>query len=229
MSFWTNALVTGQSMWLRSAALFLPPASGPNHGVVDAPGSPAFRLAVVGDSPAAGIGVATHAQGIGGCLARELATTLERRVEWCVHGLATASVQRIRLRLIPRIPVDQDLVVLVAGISDALADTAMDDWSIDIAAAIEDLAVRHRRVLVVGAPPFAQFPCLPSPLSEVLEQRAIAMDEITSAVCEGRPGVTFASSRPMPSETDGLFAVDGFHPSGPAYASWAHRMAAALS
>lgn len=229
MNLWTNTLVAAQTMWVRSASLFLPPPGGPSHGVVEAPGSPEFRLALVGDSAAAGIGVSTHALGLAGSLGRELAVSTGRRVEWRVFAQSTATVQRIRQRLIPQLPVDHDLVVLVAGSTDALQATPLEEWSIDIAAAIEDLAVRHRRVLVAGAPPFADLPCLPSPLAETLDRRALAMDEITAAVCEARPGVVFASSRTVPDETEGLFAVDGFHPSARAYARWARSLAAVIT
>lgn len=230
MNLVTNTIVAAQSLWIRSATLFLPAAAGPNHGVVEAVGSPAFRLAVVGDSSAAGIGVSRHALGIAGGMARELAVSTGRRIEWLTLGRPSATLQRIRQYLIPELPVDQDLAVLVAGTSDALADRPLDEWSIDIGAAIEDLAVRHRRVLVAGLPPFAEFPCLPQPLAETLDERASAMDEVTSRVCESRHGVVFAPSRPFfPAETDGLFAVDGFHPSARAYAQWARLLTTAAA
>lgn len=227
MNLWTNTLVTAQTMWVRSASLFLPPAAGASEGVVEAPGSPEFKLALVGDSAAAGIGVSTHSLGLAGSLGRELAVTTGRRVEWRVFAQSIANVQRIRQRLIPQVPVDHDLVVLVAGMTDALAPTPLDEWSIDIAAAIEDLAVRHRCLLVAGTPPFARMPCLPSPLRETLDQRGRAMDAVTAEVCASRPGVVFSSSRTLPDGSDGFFAVDGFHPSARAYAQWARTLARA--
>ncbi|WP_425309223.1 SGNH/GDSL hydrolase family protein [Ammonicoccus fulvus] len=193
--------------------------------MVEAPGSPEFKLALVGDSAAAGIGVSTHSLGLGGSLARELAVSTGRRVEWRVFAQSIANVQRIRQRLIPQLPVDHDLVVLIAGMTDALAATPIDEWSIDIGAAIADLAVRHRCLLVVGTPPFAQMPCLPSPLREALDERGRAMDAVTAEFCAGRPGVVFSSGRTLPDETDGFFAVDGFHPSARAYARWARSLA----
>src|SRR6266516_1669739 len=52
-----------QSKWLKRNALRLPEAAGPREGKVGV-GEPVLRLLVVGDSSAAGVGVADQAQAL---------------------------------------------------------------------------------------------------------------------------------------------------------------------
>lgn len=228
--FWRATMAASQLWWLRTALAFHPSAAGPTVGAVDARGLPAYRIAIVGESSAAGVGVASHADGIPGSLARALARSLQRRVEWSVYARPRVSLRRVRQRLIPRVEPGQDLVVLMVGVTEALSATPLEDWSIDAAATIEDLAVRNRRVLVTGIPPFGCFPCVPSPLAEDLDARALAMDAVTEEICLNRPGVTFVPGRGHqisgPVTTDQLFADDGFHASRTAYERWGGMLAA---
>ena len=76
--FALGPLLLPQSRWLKRNALRLPEAAGPREGGVGA-GGPLLRLLVVGDSSAAGVGVADQAQALALPLARCLANGLGRR------------------------------------------------------------------------------------------------------------------------------------------------------
>ncbi|MDO5499718.1 MAG: SGNH/GDSL hydrolase family protein [Propionibacteriaceae bacterium] len=188
-------------------------------------GQPIFRLAVVGDSTAAGVGVDRHDQGVAGIFARTMAERLQRDVEWSANGAVHATLRKIRDQVIPSLPEDLDLVVLLAGVADALYGESLEDWSIDIAAAIEDLAVRHRHVIVAGMPPLKDFPVLPRALAAFLDERGREMDAETARVCAGRGNVTFASSRGPYRIRRELFASDGLHLSEAGYVAWANFLA----
>lgn len=79
-------VVAVQGMWVRSTFTMASPAAGPTDGTVGDASGPRVRIAVVGESTAAGCGVDTQDDGFPGCLARELAARTGRPVSWEVAG-----------------------------------------------------------------------------------------------------------------------------------------------
>jgi len=183
-----------------------------------------MRIAVVGESTAAGYGVDTHDAGFAGCLARELAGETGRPVAWEVVGQYGATGRRIRYRLLPQLGDGFDLAVLLAGANDVLARRTPDQWDDDLAAIVDDLASRAKCVAVAGIPPFAKFPSLPNPLRHYLAQHAAVLDQVAQRVCAGRPSATWASFAEATPIGPDFFARDGFHPSAYGYLRWAQAV-----
>lgn len=223
---WQAPVIAAQALWLRNRRPVLSCAGGLDHGVIPGPGRPSFRLAIVGESTAAGVGVSGHDDGIAGALARRVRDALGREVAWTARGAQGSTVRLTRHHVIPQLDNDYHLVVLLAGVSDVINGETLADWSIDIAAAVEDLAVRNRHVLVAGMPPLRDFPQLPSPLAEFLDRRGQEMDVVTARIASGRDNVTFASSRPPKPLDPTLFAADGMHMTAAGYAGWADALLA---
>jgi lysophospholipase L1-like esterase len=218
-------IVAVQGMWVRSATETLPPAAGPTIGTVgDASRSP-VRVAVVGESTAAGCGVDNHDDGFPGCLARELAARDRRPVTWEVVGQHAATARRIRYRLLPRLGDDLDVAVLLAGVNDVLTRRTPAQWADDLVAIVDDLADRARHVAVTGIPPFDAFPSLPTTLGRYLAQRAGALDEVSQRVCAGQPRATWIGSTDILPIGPDFFARDRFHPSASGYRRWARAVA----
>lgn len=219
-------LIAMQSLFLGPMAPARPVPAGPNTGSVSAPGQPAFRLGVVGESTAASLGVPSHEKGISGVLARALAAGTQRRVDWVAFGSRRATIRRIREELVPQLPADCDLVVLLTGLNDVRSHVSVENWRYDVAATIEDLIVRNRRVLVSGIPPLSTFPALPHPLADYLDERACAMDAVTREVCAARDGVTFAPNRDtFEAHPECLFAEGEHHSHERCYELWARSLA----
>lgn len=65
-----SPLLAAQALWVISRALQLPEAAGPRSGVTGT--GPILRLRIIGDSSAAGVGVAHQDQALAGQLASEL-------------------------------------------------------------------------------------------------------------------------------------------------------------
>jgi len=222
-------IVAVQGMWVRSTFKLASPAAGSTSGTVGDAARPPVRLAVVGESTAAGCGVDTHDEGFAGCLARELAQRTRQPVTWEVIGQHGATARRIRHRLLLRLGENLDgqrldLAVLLAGGNDVLSRRAPGEWGDDLAIIVDDLAARAERVVVVGIPPFATFPSLPATLGRYLGERASALDAVSQQVCAQRPQATWIS-RPAGVPPPGFFAPDRFHPSAAGYRLWAQDVA----
>ena len=88
----TAPVVLAQGRAVRRSTPLLPEANGPatvHVGAGDAP----VRLLVLGDSTVAGIGVATHVEGLTGGLARELAGRVDRPVAATAIGRGGATTR----------------------------------------------------------------------------------------------------------------------------------------
>jgi len=222
-------VIAAQGLWVRYRTEVLPPAGGASSGSVTelAAGDP-LRLAVVGESTAAGCGADTHDEAFPGALARELATRTGRPVSWDVVGQYGATSRRIRHRLLPQLGENYDLAVLLAGANDVLGRRRPSDWADDLAAVVNDLAARAEQVVVVGLPPFAAFPSLPWPLSDYLAGEAAELDAVAAQVCADHSRTTWVSSTGVLQMGPNFFARDGFHPSSYGYGQWAEVVAQKL-
>lgn len=147
-------VIAVQAMWVRSTTETLPPASGPTAGTVGDGSRQHLRIAVVGESTAAGCGVGTHDDGFAGCLARELSTRTHRPVTWKVLGEPAATARRIRFRLVPRLGDNLNVAVLLAGVNDVLSRRTPEGWRDDLAAIVGHPSDRADHVAVTGVPPF---------------------------------------------------------------------------
>ena len=221
-------VVAFQGMRVRSSTETLPPADGPTTGTTgdapDASGAP-VRVAVLGESTAAGCGVDTHDEGFPGCLARKVSELTHRPVEWEVVGQNAATARRIRYKLLPELGKGLDAAVLLAGVNDVLTRRAPEEWGDDLVAIVDDLAGRAEHVAVTGIPPFDVFPSLPTTLGRYLAQRAKALDEVSQRVCAERPQVTWISADGLLPVGPDFFARDRFHPSALGYRRWAEVVA----
>ena len=216
-------VVAMQGMWLRSTIKFDPPATGPTHGTMGRTARPPLRIAVLGESTAAGCGVHTHDEGFTGSLARELSARTLRPVEWQVTGQFGATARRIRHRLLPQLSGDLDAAVLLAGGNDVMTRRSPDEWRADLSAITDDLMERADRVVIAGLPPFHLFPAIPPALGRYLSERAAALDEVSRRICAVRPCTRWVTMTEMPRPED--FAADRFHLSAGGYRRWARVVA----
>ncbi|MES9537302.1 MULTISPECIES: SGNH/GDSL hydrolase family protein [unclassified Actinomadura] len=210
----------------------LAPATGDERGFVagaDPRRGPAFRVVVIGESTAVGVGASRHAEALPGFLAEELGERLRRSVSWSVSGENGATARRIIGGLVP--PANgspPDLVVVTTGINDLIRRRSLRRWAADVTELVALLRGRFpdATVLVAGMPPVHRFPALPRPLRSVLGARARAMDRVMrDAAAAG--GAVHAPMDEAMARDRRLFASDGFHPSAAGYRVWARDLASA--
>ncbi|MER7001027.1 SGNH/GDSL hydrolase family protein [Streptomyces sp. NPDC000410] len=224
MNLVTLPVVAAQALWVRARTESPPPPAGAVTGCAGAGTRRPLRVAVIGESTAAGYGVETHDDGFPGAFARELAARTDSFVQWEVSGQYGATARRIRHRVVPELGDGLQVVVLLAGVNDVLARRSPTDWGDDLTAIVDDLGQRAERVAVTGIPPFTAFPSLPGTLARHLTRRADALDEVSRRICAERPQATWVPSDDIPAGRE-FFARDGFHPAAPGYRRWAQAVA----
>jgi lysophospholipase L1-like esterase len=211
-----------QGKGLRRRIPLLPEAADPAG--VAAGRAPPVRLAVFGDSTAAGVGAKRHEDALAGTLAAAAAGQTGREVSWRAVARSGATSRTAR-DLVPGLVTDgwrPDVVVVAIGVNDLKNLRRLRDWDRDIPAllaAIRD-ATGDAAVIVSGIAPVIRFPALPQPLRAVMALRARAMDHVLHRVAGDR-------HVPLRPEMigDGFFAEDGFHPSSRGYRAWAGELA----
>ncbi|MFG2014754.1 SGNH/GDSL hydrolase family protein [Actinomadura geliboluensis] len=237
----------------------LDPAGGDEHGFVQGAnpgtGRPAFRVVVIGESTAVGVGASRHTEALPGCLAEALRERLRRSVAWSVTGENGATARRITSGLVPAAGgtlngtaggagggtgggavngtaggCAADLVVVTVGINDLIRRRPLRRWAADVSELVGVLRGRYAgaTVLVAGMPPVHRFPALPQPLRYVLGARARAMDRIMREAARAGGAVHAPMDEAMARDR-GLFASDGFHPSPAGYRAWARDLAHAVA
>jgi lysophospholipase L1-like esterase len=217
-------VLVAQGLVVRGRTPVLPEAAGPRSGQVG--DGPVLRVAILGESTAAGVGVAHLDEALAGRFVTALAARLGRRVDWTLSARTGVTAAQARRTLLPALgPADPaDLALVVLGVNDTLRLTGRARWGREIRGIVT--ALDAGRVLLAGLPDLADFPTLPQPLRRVLATQARTLDAELDAVAAADPTVVHAPAPPL----GGLdFAADGFHPGAGTYRVWADHLAAVVS
>lgn len=231
-SFALAPLIVLQGRRVRRLTPRLPEAGGPRDGEI-AGADPPIRLLLIGESTAAGVGVATHDEGLVGEVSRTLAAATSRRVLWMVRGRNGATAESTLVELLPQIGgFLPDVTVVVLGVNDTLRLARPRRFIAALDALATALRARQPSTTLVLAavPPMGRFPALPAPLRQVLGLRARVLDLAVVRFARGCPR---ARHVPMPvlgtGAATGLFADDGFHPSASGYRTWGRALGEACA
>lgn len=213
-------LLVAQGLAVRSRTPVLPEAAGPRRG--EAGDGPTLRVAILGESTAAGVGVDSLEDALAGRFVHELATRLDRRIEWTLSARTGATAAEARRTLLPALG-PSDLALVVLGVNDTLRLTGRTRWGREIRGIVSELDAH--RVLLAGLPDLAAFPTLPQPLRGVLAGQARTLDAKLDAVARADAAVVHAPAPPLDGHD---FAADGFHPGAGTYRAWAEHLLAAV-
>ena len=212
----------------REQALRLPEASGGRSGVVSATGvKMPFRLLVVGDSSAAGVGVGQQSQALACLTASALAKQLQRPVAWQViaqSGVNTAQT----MALVEQNAINTaDVVVFSLGVNDATTQVNAATYIENTAALWQTVQSKTGACYAVfcGLPPVHRFPALPQPLRFYLGQWAFWLDGALQTWVREQGQLYCANEKTMSHASVGDMASDGYHPGPRIYAIWAQQVA----
>lgn len=214
---WTPLLLA-EGLYARLATARLPPASE-RQGRTGS--HPAIRLAGLGDSIIAGIGVERQRDGLVGQVAAGAALRTGLAVQWNAVGESGATSAMVLERLLPQaIEFAPQLVVLSIGVNDAVRGVKPSAFKDNLKAIVEALTAGPQRPAVVfgGIPPLATFPSLSWPLSSLLGDRARALQQ-AAVELTGLRGMRVVN---FPERLRrAAFSRDGFHPGADGCATWA--------
>ncbi|MGC8121979.1 SGNH/GDSL hydrolase family protein [Marinobacter sp. VGCF2001] len=225
--------------WLTTALLFpvllyqgkrarrvtprLPEAIGECFGQYGE-GAPTFRLLVLGESTAAGVGVERHSEG----LASQLALRLHQRSGLCVSW-HTIGVNGIRLgELLKTLDKKNlpaaDAVLLSMGVNDTTGFTPRGRFRRQLAALRDMTTPRYPApITLLSIPPMEKFSALPSPLRQMMGWRARQLDRVYQALASRKPEHFRYLDYPIVADP-ALLARDGYHPSAKGYSTIAQAL-----
>ncbi len=213
-------VLIAQGLYVRCATPRLPEPPGERSGVRGS--GPPLGLLILGDSAAAGVGVATQAEALSGQLAAVLGESF--RVCWKLTARTGMRARDAVAELEAAPPGRFDVAVTSIGVNDVTHGTRESIW-IDRQARMVELlrskcGVKH--IILSSVPPMHLFPALPRPLRWYLGERAKRFNRALDAFARSCEACEFAALS-FPMEPD-CMAADGFHPGARAYSLWAARV-----
>ena len=215
-------IIVPQARATRRRALKMEEPLGPRTGLTGR--GPSMRLLVIGDSSAAGVGVAHQGEALSGQVVRHLAP--HRRVDWTLVARSGATTADL-LSWLPSIEGPFDAVLLAVGVNDVTRGATLPRWLVRQRALLRGLkALGAGRIVVSGFPPVHRFPLLPQPTRWVVGGRSRRFDRARIRMVARTDGAVN-----LPFEGDlstDLMAEDGFHPGPEVYARWGGLAARAL-
>lgn len=225
-------VLVAQGLRVRHKALDLPEADGERQGEAVPPperhcGDTPIRLLVVGDSSAAGVGVAHQRQALAAQVADTLADELGRPVQWqLLAGTGYSSIEALAQARDTMVQ-PADILLTALGVNDVVRQIPPNRTAQNLlglhAWAQQVAGVRYW--LHSALPPLQQFPLLPNPLRWVLGRQAehlnrslhaLLGDQRDRALCHMPGGLS--------GTAPGLMAADGFHPGERGYALWGEAL-----
>lgn len=222
-------LAIPQGLWLKRRIPRLPEAPGARQGQASVahPSHPApLKLAALGESPLAGVGLANQAEHLLPALAARLAERYQRDVDWQISARNGATTELAHQRLLPALEGESlDLVLLGLGVNNSLRLDNARRWQQGLSQLVESLRNRFRQpaIILLGVPDMSRFPALPAPLSWLLGSRSRWLDQAAGELASQDPEVWHAPI-PLDARFESLFASDGFHPSAEGHAAWAEAL-----
>ena len=210
-------VLIGQALFVRNRIVKLPEPQGARSGSCGS--GPSLRLLIIGDSSAAGVGVATQADALLGQITQTLCD------EFTVHYdlVAVTGARTVdALGWLPDLASDQyDVVVTAFGVNDVTKGTSLRRFLRQQAQMLDYLqSQRHAGLVIIsGLPPVKDFPALPHPLRWLLGRQAVRFDKALRQMVDQRAGCAgLAFNQTLQADS---MAPDGFHPGPDVYAAWA--------
>jgi lysophospholipase L1-like esterase len=243
-----------QARTVRKTALRLPEAAGPRSGTAGGAATlPPVRALFVGDSSAAGVGVAHQDDALAARTAALLSLRIGAPVEWQLVAKSGINT-REALELVSASELKPaDLLVTALGVNDVTSQRQSKRFIADYQALLEHVvrSVGARAIVISGMPPFHALAIMPQPLRWYLGQYARRLDaSLRQWVGEGvgervkagvnagageiehaenrqhrEPGVRCAYISMQWAATGGEMASDGYHPGASQYRRWAQFVA----
>ena len=216
-----------QARRVRRTALRLPEASGPRMGLTGQHhgGAQLARLLVLGDSSAAGVGVARQSQALAMPTARFLSDRLSRPVGWQLLARTGVSTAEATEMLVRERVCRADVALVALGVNDVTGQRSPAGFRQDTLRLVGELRERSgvNGIVFTALPPMHLFPVIPQPLRWVLGDAARRLDAQLRELCAHEPGCHHLGLDWARMDAADAIADDGYHPGPTHYAQWAEQ------
>lgn len=214
-------VLLAQGRAMRKVALTLPEAAGPRAGITG--DGPPLRLLVVGDSAAAGVGVANQQEALLGQTVAHLAQS--HRVEWQLLARTGATTAGTLKYLQKTPPATFDIALSSLGVNDVTARRSLPIWLEQQQTLVALLRSKFqvRRIVLSGLPPVHKFPALPQPLRWYVGREVRRFDRALYTWAQTQPDCDYVNLN-LDFDPSWL-ASDQFHPGPPIYRHWGSAVA----
>jgi len=214
-----------QARYVKRITPKLPEADGVREGNVGTTGAK-LGVLIVGDSAAAGVGVATQQEALSGQLIAKLGS--EFHVSWKLNA-TTGHTAKDVLESLKNAPSESfEVAVLSVGVNDVSARTGLKNWIAQILEIIQLLKSKFGvlHIILSGLPPLHLFEVLPQPLRWHVGVRAKQLNQILKNIVDNDTQCELIQLD-FPFEPHFL-ALDRFHPAAPAYSLWGQLAASTI-
>ncbi len=222
----------GPLLWLqgqhvRKRTPVLPEPGGDRTGQTGR--GPALRLLILGDSSAAGVGVAIQKHGLLGHILQDLSP--DYLIDYELRARTGAKTRDALNDLQQAIDIDWpthrqfDVVVTALGVNDVTGQLSLKKWRKQQQSLIETVHkhLQPQLMIVSGLPPMHRFPALPVPLRSYLGAWARLFNHNLHQLSSQYTNTTFIAVSDLPQPLD--VASDGFHPGPETYQKWGQAAA----
>ena len=217
-----------QARYVKRITPKLPEAEGARSGAIGS-GSK-LSVLIVGDSAAAGVGVATQQEALSGQLISKLSSELgsDFHVSWKLNATSGHTANDVLESLKSASAELFEVAVLSVGVNDVSGRTSSKVWVAQLLDIIQLLKFKFgvQHIVLTGLPPLHLFEVLPQPLRWHVGMRA---KQLTGLLRD----ITLADKQCELIEPDFPFephylATDRFHPAAPAYSLWGQLAASTI-
>lgn len=228
LSWLLSPVALAQAYGVRRRVPRLSPPPGRTTGRVGTAREPRFRLLVLGDSSAAGVGAAHMDETLAPKLAKRLAAHFETSATWRTAGSNSATTEELRDYVVPNIvPEPYTHIVILAGTNDMKNFLPRRRFDDGFGGLLFALHAKWPAATLTWSPiiDMRTVPALPPILGHILELRVKMLNELGRQLCRER----FAIAAPQLQAHDlAGFASDGFHASAKGYGYWADLVAGVI-
>ena len=214
-------IIIAQGRYVKKVTPKLPEASGERSGISGE--GQRIRLLIVGDSAAAGVGVAHQSQALAGQLVSALSDCYQ--VDWQLLAKSGHTTLDSLEMLSAQPPQTFDFIVTSLGVNDVTGTLSASTWLGQQQELITLLRKQFssQHILITQVPPMGQFPALPQPLRRYLGARANQFNRQLTALIESQSDCLLIDFNAELNNHD--MAEDGFHPGPNIYQHWADVVA----
>lgn len=229
-------------MWLRTATLALFPAlliqgnrvkkntirlseaEGARDGITGH--GQTLTLLILGDSAAAGVGVAHQNDALLGAVVSALQH--QYQVHWCLEAQSGDTTSQLIQKTQKMVNQKYDVVVTSVGVNDVTRLMSARTWIKQQQQFYQLIQAKFQPELIIatGVPPMHLFPALPNPLSWLFGQYAKQMNLQLEKMVSKQKDMQWIEYDIQKYQSMNLeMAKDGFHPSKEIYQIWGKEVA----